>query len=198
MGQEWAASTPFCYFTDHGATLGREITKGRRAEFAAFAAFADPEVRESIPDPQDERTFEMSRLNWSELEEIEHQRVLRLYTTLLALRRREPAFAAAAREDVAAVAIDDVTIALWRVPANVAPILVVARLVGAGTVEVPIDSGHADRPINPGAQDSRNWSIVLTTEDAEFAEGVEKPRVEVNASALRVMFARAGAIVLRG
>src|SRR5262249_26784144 len=40
MGQEFAASTPFLFFTDHESELGRRVTEGRRAEFAAFAAFA--------------------------------------------------------------------------------------------------------------------------------------------------------------
>ena len=40
MGQEWAASTPFQYFTDHEPELGRLVTEGRRREFARFEAFA--------------------------------------------------------------------------------------------------------------------------------------------------------------
>ena len=40
QGQEWAASTPFLYFTDHNEELGRLVTEGRRKEFAGFAAFA--------------------------------------------------------------------------------------------------------------------------------------------------------------
>ena len=41
MGQEWAASTPFLYFTDHHAELGRLVTEGRRREFERFAAFSE-------------------------------------------------------------------------------------------------------------------------------------------------------------
>ncbi|HEU0302613.1 MAG TPA: malto-oligosyltrehalose trehalohydrolase, partial [Longimicrobium sp.] len=57
MGQEWAASTPFQYFTDHPAELGKLVTEGRRREFGRFSAFADPAVRERIPDPQAASTF---------------------------------------------------------------------------------------------------------------------------------------------
>ncbi len=53
MGQEWAASSPFLFFTDHHAELGRQVTEGRRREFARFASFSDPSVREKIPDPQE-------------------------------------------------------------------------------------------------------------------------------------------------
>ena len=41
MGQEWAASTPFLYFTDLDPWLGRSVTEGRRREFQDFPGF-DP------------------------------------------------------------------------------------------------------------------------------------------------------------
>src|SRR5437773_484104 len=64
MGQEFAADTPFQYFTDHEPDLGRLVTEGRRREFAAFATFR--ERPERVPDPQDPRTFERSRLRLEE------------------------------------------------------------------------------------------------------------------------------------
>ncbi|MGH7937333.1 MAG: malto-oligosyltrehalose trehalohydrolase, partial [Chthoniobacterales bacterium] len=45
MGQEWAAATPFQFFTDHEAELGRSVTKGRREEFSGFSLFRDPAAR---------------------------------------------------------------------------------------------------------------------------------------------------------
>jgi maltooligosyltrehalose trehalohydrolase len=62
QGQEWAASTPFQYFTDHNAELGKLVTEGRRKEFGKFKAFNDPAIREKIPDPQAESTFQNSKL----------------------------------------------------------------------------------------------------------------------------------------
>jgi maltooligosyltrehalose trehalohydrolase len=66
MGQEWGASSPFLYFTDHRADLGKLVTRGRRREFKAFSAFAGAEAREGIPDPQAAATFAASRLDWKE------------------------------------------------------------------------------------------------------------------------------------
>ncbi len=57
MGQEWAAGTPFLYFTDHPEPLGSLVTEGRRKEFQHFSAFSDPEAQERIPDPQSPETF---------------------------------------------------------------------------------------------------------------------------------------------
>ena len=92
MGQEWAASTPFLFFTDHHAELGHLVTEGRRREFAGFAAFRDPAHRASIPDPQAEATFLASKLRWQERDEPgPHAGTLALYRAALALRRGEPA-----------------------------------------------------------------------------------------------------------
>ena len=64
QGQEWMASTPFLFFTDHNEELGRLITAGRRKEFESFKAFAESHLTEQIPDPQHETTFQRSKLNW--------------------------------------------------------------------------------------------------------------------------------------
>lgn len=90
MGQEFGATTPFLYFTDHEAELGRLVTAGRRLEFAKFAAFREPGVRELIPDPQDEATFSRSRLAFGERER--HAGLYRLHRELLRLRRQDPVF----------------------------------------------------------------------------------------------------------
>ncbi|MNR36639.1 hypothetical protein D3C85_1545850 [compost metagenome] len=56
----------------------------RRGEFAHFAAFADPEQRQRIPDPNAEQTFEASRPQGKEVIAGWHG----LYQHLLELRRR--------------------------------------------------------------------------------------------------------------
>ncbi len=89
QGEEWAASTPFQYFTDHGdAELGRAVSEGRRREFAAFGWEPD-----DVPDPQDLETFYRSRLDWDEVTRSPHAEVLAWYRELLGLRREVPALA---------------------------------------------------------------------------------------------------------
>lgn len=99
MGQEWAASSPFLYFTDHNHELGRLVSEGRRREFAHFAEFASEEGRQTIPDPQAEQTFAASRLRWEEKEEGEHAWVLGWYRKLLALRGEVRVGECAVREE---------------------------------------------------------------------------------------------------
>jgi maltooligosyltrehalose trehalohydrolase len=83
QGEEWAASTPFQFFTSHPEPeLGKATAEGRIAEFARHGW--DPDV---VPDPQDPVTFQRSKLDWSELGGGRHATVLAAYRELAALRR---------------------------------------------------------------------------------------------------------------
>lgn len=98
QGEEWAASSPFRYFTDHqDPALGTMVSRGRREEFAAFGW--DPA---DVPDPQDPATFTASKLDWSDLTAEPHASTLSWYRSLLALRHTTPDLAdgpATARTD---------------------------------------------------------------------------------------------------
>ena len=86
QGQEWAASAPFQYFTDHDdPELGRAVSEGRRTEFAAFGW-----KPEDVPDPQSPQTFARSKLDWSEPGREPHASVLDWHRQLLRLRRELP------------------------------------------------------------------------------------------------------------
>jgi maltooligosyltrehalose trehalohydrolase len=85
QGEEWAASSPFQYFTDHGPELGKLVSKGRKKEFAAFGW--NPK---EIPDPQDEQTFLRSKLKWEEQSQPPHAEMLDWYRKLIALRKLHP------------------------------------------------------------------------------------------------------------
>ena len=89
QGEEWDATSPFQYFTDHhDGELARAVSEGRRAEFSAFGWAA-----EEVPDPQDRETFERSKLCWAELGCQPHADMLDWYRQLLALRKRTPGLA---------------------------------------------------------------------------------------------------------
>jgi malto-oligosyltrehalose trehalohydrolase len=88
MGEEFAASAPFLFFCEFGPELAEAVTRGRRAEFARFAEFADPATQARIPDPNDIATFNASKLDWRELDDPRHRSCLDFYRTLLALRSR--------------------------------------------------------------------------------------------------------------
>ena len=86
MGEEYAASTPFQFFSSHPEPeLAKATAEGRKAEFAEHGWDAD-----DIPDPQDPQTFTNSKLNWAEVDTGEHARLRRVYRDLIALRRDHP------------------------------------------------------------------------------------------------------------
>lgn len=88
MGEEWGSETPFLFFTDFHDELAEAVRKGRRKEFAGFAAFADEAQRERIPDPNDQQTFKRSMPDFAESQHGEHAARLAFYRKLLNLRRQ--------------------------------------------------------------------------------------------------------------
>ncbi|HEY0874638.1 MAG TPA: malto-oligosyltrehalose trehalohydrolase [Vicinamibacterales bacterium] len=187
MGQEWAASTPFQYFTDLEPELGRAVCEGRRSEFKAFPEFASPAASGRIPDPQAESTFASSRLRWDERSRGEHARTLALYRSLLVLRREHAALAGSDQPRGTAVSPDDESIVVRR-SENGETFWVVARFKTGGTV----DLGDAAATMRAGAL-SEDLEITLDTEHGEFT--ADPQAIDVDGPVIR--FARAGAVILK-
>jgi maltooligosyltrehalose trehalohydrolase len=89
MGEEWGETRPFAYFTDFHGELAAAVREGRRREFSAFRAFANPAERARIPDPNSESTFEASKIDWAKRDSETGQDWLRFVRGLLETRRRE-------------------------------------------------------------------------------------------------------------
>lgn len=112
MGEEQGSRSPFLFFTDHHDELADAVREGRRAEFKGFAAFASPEKREQIPDPNQAKTFEDSRPLTDTPEAVEWQA---LYRRLLDLRRQHVVpHLPAIRAEGARVLSDKALTASWR------------------------------------------------------------------------------------
>jgi maltooligosyltrehalose trehalohydrolase len=60
MGEEWNAKAPFYFFTDHNEELAQLVREGRAREFN-FEVSDDPDVPNTIPDPNSPKTFDASR-----------------------------------------------------------------------------------------------------------------------------------------
>ena len=86
MGEEWAASTPWPFFTSHPQPeLAEATATGRIDEFAEHGWDIG-----SVVNPQDPAAFTGAKLRWSELDEPEHAGMLEVYRRLLRLRREQP------------------------------------------------------------------------------------------------------------
>jgi maltooligosyltrehalose trehalohydrolase len=92
QGQEFAASSPFLFFADHGAELAKQIRQGRAEFLAQFPSLATPEMQKRFADPCDPATFERCKLDHAERGI--HREIYDLHRDLLKLRREEPAFRA--------------------------------------------------------------------------------------------------------
>ncbi len=158
MGQEWAASTPFLYFTDHNAELGRLITAGRRAEFAGFTAFSG----ELVPDPQARATFERSKLRWDERLAPPHAGTLRFYRDLIGLRRVHPALRERGRDSFAVIALGESALALRRSgPTPQDTLLIIVNLRDALQLDL---TARAETTAPAGL----HWAPLLDTEDERY------------------------------
>ena len=136
QGEEWGASSPFLYFTDHeDPELGRLVTEGRRREFAAFSAHA-----EDVPDPQARESFERSKLLWSERNGNPHAELLDWHRRLISLRREVPALSDG-RLDRIHVSFDEQ--AKWLVMARGA--IAVACNLGERRQRAPVSTGNDAR-----------------------------------------------------
>lgn len=152
MGQEWAASSPFLFFTDHNEELGKLVIEGRRREFSSFPEFADEEARHRIPSPQEEETFRKSKLHWEEIEREPHALILSLYRECLHLRLSSPAFRPVSRDRYEVRCIDDTIFLQWH--DGDTEWLLLTHL--DGEEEIPLDG---------------SWQCVLSSEDVRFGGG---------------------------
>ncbi len=179
MGQEFAASTPFLYFTDHPEELGKLVTEGRRAEFKGFGVFDDEHLRETIPDPQAESTFLASKLKLEERES--NVGIHRLHRELLAMRRSDAVLSHNDRSRTRAQALTAQQVAVHRWTDD-GHRLLLANFGAEATVDLGALEG-----VPEGA-----WSVVLSTADRRF-DGTGE---DVRASGREVVVPARAAVVL--
>ncbi|MDX1422193.1 MAG: malto-oligosyltrehalose trehalohydrolase [Kiloniellales bacterium] len=179
MGEEWGERRPFGFFTDFAGELADAVRTGRRAEFRKFAGFADPALRERIPDPNAPATFAASRLDWAALDRPEGRRRHELVGELLAIRRREivPRLAGiAGNAGTWALEGERAIGVAWRLGdgarltmiANLGDDACAAPFAPAGRVLFETEAGlaaGAGRAALPG------WSVAVTLDDGAAADG---------------------------
>jgi maltooligosyltrehalose trehalohydrolase len=90
QGQEFGSSSPFLFFADQKPELGKRIKEGRIEFLAQWRSHRAPDIQACFPDPTSLRSFEASKLDFSEVEK--NGPVYRLHCDLLKLRREDPVF----------------------------------------------------------------------------------------------------------
>ena len=85
MGDEYAASTPFPFFTSWtDPNLAKKISDGRRRDFER-----DGQDVDAMLEPNDPATFEAAWLRWDEREVEPHRSTLFYHTALIDFRKTE-------------------------------------------------------------------------------------------------------------
>ncbi len=93
MGEVYGEMAPFQYFVGHSdAVLAEAVRRGRREEFAAFRWSGEP------PDPQEEATFLICKLDHRLRHEGHHCTLYEFYKELFRLRKTLPALALLSKE----------------------------------------------------------------------------------------------------
>jgi maltooligosyltrehalose trehalohydrolase len=146
MGEEFADTSPFLYFTSHtDPDLARLVTEGRRKEFEDFA------IPDEFADPQSPETFRKSKINWALAGEPRHAAVLRLYRHLIALRKRWPCLSNG-RKDLIRMAIDEEE--RWLSMDRIDP--------GGSRMVLLCNFGPANKTLSLDTRES-DWRMVLWT-----------------------------------
>ncbi|GAB4032799.1 malto-oligosyltrehalose trehalohydrolase [Spirosoma jeollabukense] len=163
MGEEWGELNPFLYFVSHSdPDLVEAVRQGRKKEFAAFQTTVE------APDPQDERTFERSKLQWARLTQQPHNTLFRYYQTLLALRKQSP-LRHPNRESVAVI-VDEgkQTLTLFRQPKQpAAPTQLPVGSVAEGTVVCLMNFSADPQPFVLPIND-KPWQKLLDSADPQW------------------------------
>ncbi len=162
-GEEWGASSPFQYFTDHqDPALGAAVRDGRRREFPAFQRDGI-----EVPDPQAASTFERSRLDWAERAREPHASILAWYRVLIAYRTAHPSVHDGGRPAVALDAGEGWIVVAHgpaRLVANLGPSERTVTLERPGSWQVVLASA-AGVSIAAGAVRLPGWSAALVEPD---------------------------------
>jgi malto-oligosyltrehalose trehalohydrolase len=169
MGEEWQADEPFLFFSDLAPELAAAVRAGRRRDFAKFRHFADPDLADRLPDPQDPANFARSTLRWTALAEPDHRDWLAFYRTLLAVRHAEivPRLAGMQGGGVSYAVAGSLLEVVWQLADGGR--LHMTALLGETPAEAPAIDGRILYTTHPGAGEGGRrlppwfvrWSIAV-------------------------------------
>ena len=164
MGQEWGTKAAFAYFTDHDEKLGRDIYKGRRKDLKEFAPHAAEAARRGIPNPQDPKAYEMSKLRWEEMPQAPHAALWNLYREALQWRRKTPFARVRSFDDFEVAALPGGNVALRAASPDAGDWLVLCRLRADASDEELRPADYSSSALPAG----RRWRMVWTSNDSRF------------------------------
>jgi maltooligosyltrehalose trehalohydrolase len=162
QGQEFAASTPFRYFSDHRPEISKLVLRGRAEFLTQFLSLQDIESQAKLSDPGNPATFEGCKLDFTERER--HAPIYTLHKDLLRLRREDPVFGAQRKGGVDGAELDDRAFVLRFFSPSDGDRLLLVNL-GSDLEFVPGPEPLLAPPLGT------RWSVLLSTEDPKYGGG---------------------------
>src|SRR5262249_40521057 len=153
QGQEFAASSPFLFFADHGGDLGVAVRAGPAELMRQFRSAATRPLVEALPDPREPDTFTRSKLDHAERER--GSRMVDFHRDLLRLRRE---MAQAGSPLDGAVLSDRAFVMRWFDPAHRLLVVNLGTELSLTALPEPLLA-----PPTP-----RGWTILWSSEDAAY------------------------------
>jgi maltooligosyltrehalose trehalohydrolase len=166
QGQEYGASTPFLYFSDHNKELAALVDQGRADFLSQFPSIENAHTEFLMGFPNDRKTFERCKLDPSERERNGHW--LALHKDLLRLRREDPVFRAQRSDRIYGAVLGQEAFVL--------------RFLGDSNGDrlLLVNLGR-DLHLKPGPepllahQMGTRWSVLWTSEDPQYGGGGYPP-----------------------
>lgn len=87
MGEEFGERRPFLYFADFAGALADATRQGRKEEAEKFGGMPEGKTIADLPDPNDETTFQRSKLDWRRAGSPDGRQHLAFLRTLIELRQ---------------------------------------------------------------------------------------------------------------
>jgi maltooligosyltrehalose trehalohydrolase len=175
QGQEFAASSPFLYFSDQDPGMADAMDRGRKEFLAQFPSLATPEVQPLLAHPARRETFERSKLDPAERTRSPHAEVLALHRDLLRLRREDATLRGGSRPGAVdgAVLGPEALVLRWFDPR------------GEGDDRLMLVNLGAERHLPAAAEpllappEGRRWRVLWSTEDPRYGGyGTPEPETE--------------------
>lgn len=151
MGEEYAETAPFFYFTSfEDQHLANAVREGRKKELGSHYSESD------FADPQAVTTFERCKLDWSKTATSPHVEMLRLFRDLMSLRKQHASLGNC-RKDLTEIQVDEK-----------AKTFVMKRYDPAGSSALLIFNFSAEAQSFPIAGNSQPRRLLLWTGDQVY------------------------------
>ena len=192
MGEEWGETSPFLYFANVSEPkLARQIKQGRKDEFSTSKSTKE------VPDPDTEDTYQQAKLHWDLIQQEPHQKLLRYYQTLIALRQQLPALHNLNRQELEVTTCDEQQTLLlhrWHDDQHVLCLMNFSKKTQDVTISISASTMHWEKLIDSSDQQwqlktgsskapdslENSTSVTLPAESfVIYACGHEKSRINV-------------------